>query len=232
MFREWFDQVLWEDPSLVPLKELRQVGLLPGVLERLEGAARGVEVVLDRNRDGAGYRRGREVIERLVEPGDEILVLINEEGIPDQMRSEESLNYQQEREAYQRTLLDKVPQGAAYRRIFAFRRPEGRVASGYVPDHMLRHAQEMLRLQSEPGLRDLISLHRGEWRLDLHSFLVIPNKAALISLDQPRGALAPMEGALIFYQPPHGDLIRYLAVIWRSIQAHAVPIRGVPEPEN
>ena len=232
MFREWFDQVLWADPSLIPLKEPAQVGLLSGALERLKGAARGVEVVLDRNRDGAGYRRGREVIERLVEPGDEILVLINEEGMPDQMRSEESLNYQQEREAYHRTLLDKARQGAKYRRVIAFRHREGRVAPGYVPDPMLDHLQEMLRLQSQPGLRDLISLHRGEWRLDLYSFLVIPNKAALISLDQPRGALAPMEGALIFYQPPHGDLIRYLEEIWRSIQAHAVPIRGVPEPEN
>jgi hypothetical protein len=37
MFREWFDQVLWADPSLIPLKELGPVGLLPGALERLEG---------------------------------------------------------------------------------------------------------------------------------------------------------------------------------------------------
>jgi len=237
MFREWFDQVLWEDPSLVPLKELGPVGLLPGVLERLKGAARGVEVVLDRNRDGAVYRRVREVIERLVEPKDEILALITYEGdestSSDRTRSDVGEYYRQERESYHRTLLDKARQRTAYRRIFAFRRPEGRAAPEYVPDYVLDHAREMLRLQSEPGLGDLISLHRGEWRLDLHSFLVIPGKAALISLDRPqRGLLEPMEGVLIFYQPPHGDLIRYLEEIWRSIQALAVPIREIPEPNH
>jgi hypothetical protein len=236
MFREWFDQVLWADPSLIPLKEPAQVGLLSGALERLEGAARGVEVVLDRNRDGAVYRRVREVIERLVEPKDEILALITYEGneptSSDRTRSDVGENYRQEREAYHRTLLDKACQGTTYRRVIAFRHREGRVAPGYVPDPMLDHLQEMLKLQSEPGLRDLISLHRGEWRLDLHSFLVIPDKAALISLDRPQGGLLePMEGVLIFYQPPHGDLIRYLEEIWRSIQAQAVPIREIPEPK-
>jgi hypothetical protein len=236
MFREWFDQVLWADPSLIPLKEPAQVGLLSGALERLEGAARGVEVVLDRNRDGAVYRRVREVIERLVEPKDEILALITYEGneptSSDRTRSDVGENYRQEREAYHRTLLDKACQGTMYRRVIAFRHREGRVAPGYVPDPMLDHLQKMLELQSEPGLRDLISLHRGEWRLDLHSFLVIPDKAALISLDRPQGGLLePMEGVLIFYQPPHGDLIRYLEGIWRSIQAQAVLIREIPEPK-
>jgi len=235
MFREWFDQVLWADPSLIPLKEIGQIGLLPGAPERLEGAARGVEAALDRNRDGAAYRRAREVIEGLVGPEDEILVLVNYEGVPassDQPRPDESESYRQEREAYHRALLDKARQGAAYRRIFAFRHPEGRVAPGYVPDHILNHAREMLKLQSEPGLRDLISLHWGEWRLDLHSFVVIPDKAALISFDRPQGALAPLEGLLVFYQPPHQELIRYLEEIWRSIQARALPIREIPEPES
>jgi len=236
MFREWFDQVLWADPSLISLKEPAQVGLLSGALERLKGAARGVEVVLDRNRDGAVYRRVREVIERLVRPEDEILVLVTYEGVPaplDQPRPPEEERYRQERETYHRTLLDKACQGTAYRRVIAFRHREGRVAPGYVPDPMLDHLQKMLELQSEPGLRDLISLHRGEWRLDLHSFLVIPDKAALISLDRPQGGLLePMEGVLIFYQPPHGDLIRYLEEIWRSIQAQAVPIREIPEPNH
>jgi hypothetical protein len=237
MFREWFDQVLWADPSLIPLKEPAQVGLLSGALERLKGAACGVEVVLDRNRDGAVYRRVREVIERLVEPKDEILALTTYEGdeptSSDRTRSDVGESYRQEREAYHRTLLDKACQGTTYRRVIAFRHREGRVAPGYVPDPMLDHLQEMLELQSEPGLRDLISLHRGEWRLDLHSFLVIPDKAALISLDRPQGGLLePMEGALIFYQPPHGDLIRYLEEIWRSIQAQAVPIREIREPNH
>ena len=105
MFREWFDQVLWVDPSLIPLKELRQVGLLPGALERLEGAARGVEVILDRNRDGAAFRKAREVIERLAGPEDEILALVTYEGVPaslDQPRPAESERYRQEREAYHR----------------------------------------------------------------------------------------------------------------------------------
>ncbi|WP_448605644.1 hypothetical protein [Thermoflexus hugenholtzii] len=234
MFREWFDQVLWADPSLIPLKELGQVDLLPGALERLEGADRGVELVLDRNRDGAVYRRVREVIERLAGPEDEILALVNYEGAPassDRPRPDESERYRQEREAYYRALLDKARQGAAYRRIFAFRHPEGRVAPGRVPAHMLNHAREMLKLRSEPGLQERISLHRGEWRLDLHSFLVIPDKAALISLDRPQGGLLGLvEGTLIFYQPPHGDPIRYLEEIWRSIQASANPIHEIPEP--
>jgi hypothetical protein len=169
------------------------------------------------------------VIERLVEPEDEILALITYEAtsrlLRTEPRSDESEYYRQEREAYHRTLLDKARQGTAYRRVIAF--PPSRRARGprICSRPMLDHLREMLRLQSEPGLRDLISLHRGEWRLDLHSFLVIPGKAALISLDRPRGArLRPMEGVLVFYQPPHGDLIRYLEEIWRSIQALAVPI--------
>jgi hypothetical protein len=231
MFREWFDQVLWADPSLIPLKELGPVGLLPGALERLEGAARGVEVVLDRNRDGAAFRKAREVIERLAGPEDEILALVTYEGVPaplDQPRPAESERYRQEREAYHRALLDKARQGTAYRRVIAFRHREGRVAPGYVPDPMLDHLREMLKLRSEPGLRDLISLHWGEWRLDVHSFVVIPGKAALISLDRPSGSPAPaearMDGVLVFYEPPHGDLVRYLEEIWRSIQASAAPI--------
>jgi hypothetical protein len=231
MFREWFDQVLWADPSLIPLKELGPVGLLPGALERLEGAARGVEVVLDRNRDGAAFRKAREVIERLAGPEDEILALVTYEGVPaplDQPRPAESERYRQEREAYHRALLDKARQGTAYRRVIALRHREGRVAPGYVPDPMLDHLREMLKLRSEPGLRDLISLHWGEWRLDVHSFVVIPGKAALISLDRPSGSPAPaearMDGVLVFYEPPHGDLVRYLEEIWRSIQASAAPI--------
>jgi hypothetical protein len=146
----------------------------------------------------------------------------------DQPRPAESERYQQEREAYHRALLDKARQGAAYRRIISFRHPEGRVAPGYVPDPMLDHLREMLKLRSEPGLRDLVSLHWGEWRLDVHSFVVIPGKAALISLDRPSGSPAPaearMDGVLVFYEPPHGDLVRYLEEIWRSIQASAAPI--------
>ncbi|MBO9360757.1 MAG: hypothetical protein J7452_00990 [Thermoflexus sp.] len=224
MFREWFDQVLWVDSSLIPLKELRQVGLLPGALERLEGAARGVEVILDRNRDGAAFRKAREVIEQLAGPEDEILALVTYEGVPaslDQPRPAESERYRQEREAYRRALLDKARQGTAYRRVIAFRHREGRVAPGYVPDPMLDHLREMLKLRSEPGLRDLISLHWGEWRLDVHSFVVIPGKAALISLDRPSGSPAPaearMDGVLVFYEPPRGDLVRHLEEIWRSI---------------
>ena len=240
MFREWFDQVLWVDPSLIPLKELGPVGLLPGALERLEGAARGVEVVLDRNRDGAVYRRVREVIERLVEPKDEILALITYEGneptSSDRTRSDVGENYRQEREAYHRTLLDKACQGTTYRRVIAFRHPEGRVAPGHVPDPMLDHLREMLKLRSEPRLQERISLHRGGWRLDVHSFAVIPGKAALISLDRPSGSPAPaearMDGVLVFYEPPHGDLVRYLEEIWRSIQASAAPIHEIPEPEG
>ncbi len=237
MFREWFDQVLWADPSLIPLKELGPVGLLPGALERLEGAARGVEVVLDRNRDGAAFRKAREVIEQLAGPEDEILALVTYEGVPaplDQPRPAESERYQQEREAYHRALLDKARQGAAYRRIISFRHPEGRVAPGYVPDPMLDHLREMLKLRSEPGLRDLVSLHWGEWRMDVRSFVVIPGKAALISLDRPSGSPAPaearMDGVLVFYEPPHGDLVRYLEEIWRGIQASAAPIQEIPEP--
>jgi len=237
MFREWFDQVLWVDSSLIPLKELRQVGLLPGALERLEGAARGVEVILDRNRDGAAFRKAREVIEQLAGPEDEILALVTYEGVPaslDQPRPAESERYRQEREAYRRALLDKARQGTAYRRVIAFRHREGRVAPGYVPDPMLDHLREMLKLRSEPGLRDLISLHWGEWRLDVHSFVVIPGKAALISLDRPSGSPAPaearMDGVLVFYEPPRGDLVRHLEEIWRSIQAGAAPIHEIPEP--
>lgn len=237
MFREWFDQVLWVDSSLIPLKELRQVGLLPGALERLEGAARGVEVILDRNRDGAAFRKAREVIEQLAGPEDEILALVTYEGVPaslDQPRPAESERYRQEREAYRRALLDKARQGTAYRRVIAFRHREGRVAPGYVPDPMLDHLREMLKLRSEPGLRDLISLHWGEWRLDVHSFVVIPGKAALISLDRPSGSPAPaearMDGVLVFYEPPRGDLVRHLEEIWRSIQASAAPIHEIPEP--
>jgi hypothetical protein len=237
MFREWFDQVLWADPSLIPLKELGPVGLLPGALERLEGAARGVEVVLDRNRDGAAFCRAREVIERLAGPEDEILALVTYEGVPaplDQPRPAESEGHRQEREAYHRALLDKARQGAAYRRIISFRHPEGRVAPGYVPDPMLDHLREMLKLRSEPRLQERISLHRGGWRLDVHSFAVIPGKAALISLDRPSGSPAPaearMDGVLVFYEPPHGDLVRYLEEIWRSIQASAAPIHEIPEP--
>jgi hypothetical protein len=237
MFREWFDQVLWADSSLIPLKELRQVGLLPGALERLEGAARGVEVILDRNRDGAAFRKAREVIEQLAGPEDEILALVTYEGVPaslDQPRPAESERYRQEREAYRRALLDKARQGTAYRRVIAFRHREGRVAPGYVPDPMLDHLREMLKLRSEPGLRDLISLHWGEWRLDVHSFVVIPGKAALISLDRPSGSSAPaearMDGVLVFYEPPRGDLVRHLEEIWRSIQASAAPIHEIPEP--
>jgi hypothetical protein len=62
----------------------------------------------------------------------------------------------------------------------------------------------------------------------VHSFVVIPGKAALISLDRPSGSPAPaearMDGVLVFYEPPHGDLVRYLEEIWRSIQASAAPI--------
>jgi len=233
MFREWFDQVLWADPSLIPLKEIRQIGLLPGALERLEGAARGVEVVLDQNRDGAAYHRAREVIEQLVGARDEILAFVTYEGVPppsDQME-DESERYRQEREAYYRTLLNKVREGAAYRRIFAFRHREGRVAPGYVSDPVLGHAREMLRLQSEPRLRNLISLHRGEMRLDLHSFVVIPGKAALVSLDRPQGPYPSLDGVLVFYQPPHADLIRYLEEIWRNVLGQASRISEVPERE-
>jgi hypothetical protein len=99
---------------------------------------------------------------------------------------------------------------------------------------MLNHLQEMLKLQSQPGLRDLISLHWGEWRLDVHSFVVIPGKAALISLDRPLESLAPtearMDGVLVFYAPPHEDLVRYLAEMWRTIQADAAPLHAIPEP--
>jgi len=237
MFREWFDEVLWVDPFLIPLKEYRQDGLLPAALERLEGAARGVEVVLDRNRDGAAFRKAREVIERLAGPEDEILALVTYEGKPDcsdRPRPAESEGHRQEREAYRRALLDKACQGAKYRRVIAFRHREGRVAPGYVPDHMLNHLQEMLKLQSQPGLRDLISLHWGEWRLDVHSFVVIPGKAALISLDRPLESHAPtearMDGVLVFYAPPHEDLVRYLAEMWRTIQANAAPLYAIPEP--
>ncbi len=232
--REWFDYVLWGEPSAILLKDFNQTGLLPGALERLERTARGgVEVVLDRNRDGAAYRRAREVIEQLVGPRDEILAFVTYEGAPpssDQME-DESEGYRQEREAYYRTLLNKVHEGAAYRRIFAFRHREGRVAPGYVSDPVLGHAREMLRLQSEPRLRDLISLHRGEMRLDLHSFVVIPGKAALVSLDRPQGPYPSLDGVLVFYQPPHADLIRYLEEIWRNVLGQASRISEVPERE-
>jgi hypothetical protein len=90
-----------------------------------------------------------------------------------------------------------------------------------MPDHL----REMLKLRSEPGLRDLVSLHWGEWRLDGHSFVVIPGKAALISPDRPSGSPAPaearMDGVLVFYEPPHGDPVRYPEEIRRRIQAGA-----------
>jgi hypothetical protein len=166
MFREWFDQVLWEDPSLVPLKELGPVGLLSGALERLKGAARGVEVVLDRNRDGAVYRRVREVIERLVEPKDEILALITYEG-------DESTSSDRATVGCRRVLsagagvLSPDPSGQsppedgvpAHHSLSAI--PKGARPPDTFPITSWTIAREMLRLQSEPGLRDLISLHLG-----------------------------------------------------------------------
>jgi hypothetical protein len=68
-------------------------------------------------------------------------------------------------------------------------------------------------------------------RLDLHSFVVIPGKAALVSLDRPQGPYPSLDGVLVFYQPPHADLIRYLEEIWRNVLGQASRISEVPERE-
>lgn len=237
MLREWFDSVLWEEPAAVLLKKMGMTDLHPGALERLEQAARGgMEIVLDRERNGEAYRRAREVIEKLVEQGNEILILIHYEGVwkdPGEWAARERQwgeDYQRAREAYYRVLLEKVRQGAAYRRIIAFHQEGGHVAPGYVPPGLLAHMRDVIKLkQGEAPLRDRVSLQQGTWRLDLHSFAAIPGKAAIISLDRPEGALEPMEGILIFYHPSLNELINYLAEIWRSIAMEARPIAEIPE---
>lgn len=174
---------------------------------------------------GRFYRRLSDYI-RKAAPGDEIVVMAH--CTPENPR--ETKHYKQARLEYSRTLLEKAKEpGITYRRIVCFDEgPEqGKLVTGRVKQWMVDHAKQMLEIRkSKPGK---VTLKKGKVIFG-PDILIIKDKLAVISLDiRDADGRAHTDGALIFHNPPNGDVILQLYELFMMADNDSMPIDTVPE---
>ena len=163
-------------------------------------------------------------------PEDEILVMTHSTLGSGEENPRETEQYRQTLQEYSRTLLEKAKEsGVIYRRIICFDEgPEqGRIIAGRVSQWIVEHAKQMLELKkSKPGK---VTLKKGRVIFGPDIF-IIKGKLAAISLDiRDTDGRVHTSGALIFHNPPNGDVIQQLYDLFMMVDNESIPVDRVPE---
>ncbi|MEM4204671.1 MAG: hypothetical protein QXS54_11430, partial [Candidatus Methanomethylicaceae archaeon] len=162
--------------------------------------------------------------------GDEVIVVANYGPRYGEENPLESESYKLARDLYAQTLIEKVRNSEiTYRRVVCFDTPEKtRIRSGEVKQWLVEHCQRMLELKRQK--RSAISLKKGKsvFGSDL---LVVKDKVAVVSLDVRDSETGRLQtvGAITFYNPPNGNIVRQLYELCIMADNESVPVDKVPE---
>jgi hypothetical protein len=180
-------------------------------------------------RTGKIHRRLSNYIRKAV-PGDEIVVMSHYTLRGGEENPRETEQYRQSRQEYSQTLIEKAKEpGITYRRIICFDEgpQQGKITTGRVMEWEIDHAKQMVELRKvKPGK---VTLKKGKVIFGPNVFL-IKDKLAAISLDihDDNGRIYT-SGALIFHNPPNGDIIQQLHELFMMTDNESIPVDKVPE---
>lgn len=139
--------------------------------------------------------------------------------------------HKQAREGYIKALEKKAAEPETiYRRIICFDEgpDKGKIQVENVEEWKVDHCKKMLEIQSEKPDKISIAKYGTTFCSDM---LIIGRKKAVISIDihDYEKGFMHTDGALIFFNPPNGQIINRLVEFFREAQNNSVPVKSVPE---
>ena len=139
--------------------------------------------------------------------------------------------HKQAREGYIKALEEKAAEPETiYRRIICFDDgpDSGKIQAGNVEEWKVDHCNKMLEIQSDKPDKISITKYGTTFCSDM---LIIGRKKAVISIDihDYETGLVHTDGALIFFNPPNGQIINRLVEFFWKAQNNSVSVKSVPE---
>lgn len=162
---------------------------------------------------------------------DEILLMDyypNKKGFED---PNETDFHKRAREGYIKALEKKAAEPETiYHRIICFDDgpDKGKIQEGNVEEWKVDHCKKMLEIQSDKPDKISIKKYGTTFCSDM---LIIGRKKAVISIDihDYETGLVHTDGALIFFNPPNGQIINQLVSFFKKAQNSSVSVKSVPE---
>ncbi len=189
------------------------------------------EIVFEPIDRGTGKFHGR-LLDYIRKAGlrDEILVMAHYTPRGGEENPHETEQYKQSRKEYSQILIDKAKEpGITYRRIICFDEvpQDVKITAGRVKGWMIDHAKQMVELRKDKPGKVTLKKSRVIFGPDV---FIIKDKVAAITLDiyDVDGRLHT-SGALIFHNPPNGDIIQQLYELFMMADNESIPVVEVPE---